>query len=437
MFQVFSSFFNRVMQRYTPDPFVLAVLITFIVFVSGVGLTDTQPLKMITHWGNGFWKLSVFTMQMAMILIGGYVVASAPAIDKFLTRVSRNVKTPVRAALVTTLVATIGCWINWGFGLVAGAIVARKIIKVLPTANFKLLVACAYSGFLVWHGGLSGSIPLLIATPGNFTEAIMGGIVPVNLTIFSPFNLALSACAGLTVLLTNYLMAKQDHDDPIYIKDDFNEIEPEPHKKVPAEYLEQSRIIAGLVALMGFSYIGLKIYYGTFSMNLNDTNFIFLFLGFALHGNPQNFANAVVEAAKKVGPILLQFPFYAGIMGMMTDSGLVHVISDFFVQISTLDTFYLYTFYSAGFLNLFIPSGGGQWAIQGPIMIEAARSIGADTIKTAMAIAWGDAWTNMMQPFWALPTLAIAGLHLRDMIGYCIMILFSTGIVMSIFFYCF
>ncbi len=438
MIQACSSFFNRIMQRYTPDPFVFTLLMTLAVFFSALGLTSHTSAQLVTYWGDGFWKLTVFTMQMVMVLISGYVVASAPIIDKFLTRLSRQITTPTQAALTTTLIATTGCWINWGFGLIAGAIVAQKIIKTLPAANFKLLVACAYSGFIVWHGGLSGSIPLLIATPGNFTEALMGGIVPVEQTIFSSFNLWLSSAVAFVTVLTNYLMARGVHSTPVYLKEEnYAQISSPAHTKVPAEHLETSHILAALVALMAFSYVGFKIYNKNFSMNLNNTNFLFLFLGFSFHGNARQFIKAVTHAAKKVGPILLQFPFYAGIMGLMTSSDLVHIISDYFVRLSNLDTFYLYTFYSAGLLNLFVPSGGGQWAIQGPIMIEAARVMGADTIKTAMAIAWGDAWTNMVQPFWALPTLAIAGLHLRDMIGYCIIIFFSTGIVISLFFYFF
>ena len=169
-----------------------------------------------------------------------------------------------------------------------------------------------------------------------------------------------------------------------------------------------------------------------FILDLNIVNTIFVILGIILHGTPQRFLAAVQDAIKTTGGIVFQFPFYAAIMGMMTDSGLASVISGWFVAISNETTFYLFTFYAAGLVNFFVPSGGGQWSVQAPIMLEAATSINADYAKTAMAIAWGDAWTNMIQPFWALPALAIAGLKARDIMGFCVLVLIFTGIIISI-----
>ena len=169
-------------------------------------------------------------------------------------------------------------------------------------------------------------------------------------------------------------------------------------------------------------------------MNLNTINIIFLFCGIILHKKPISFLTAVNEAAGKLGPILVQFPLYASIMGMISHSGLATLVSQCFVDVATKETYALWTFYSAGLLNLFIPSGGGQWAVQAPIVITAAKALGADIPKAAMAVAWGDAWTNMLQPFWALPLLAIAGLHLRDIMGYCILVLFVSGAFLSLIF---
>ncbi|MCK9905937.1 TIGR00366 family protein, partial [Frankia sp. Cpl3] len=161
-------------------------------------------------------------------------------------------------------------------------------------------------------------------------------------------------------------------------------------------------------------------------------NILFLFLGILLHGTPRRFLDAMGEAIKGSAGIVVQFPFYAGIIGMMTASGLAASISNWFISISTATTFPLFTFWSAGLVNIFVPSGGGQWAVQAPIMLPAAAELGVSNAKVAMAIAWGDAWTNLIQPFWALPALAIAGLGARDIMGYCLMMLFVTGAIISL-----
>jgi short-chain fatty acids transporter len=430
-----ASFFDRMMQRYTPDPFVLALLLTFLLFVLGLVFTESSPQDMVTHWGNGFWKLNSFTLQMVMILVTGYTVASTPLVTAILTSIARSLKTPGQAIIATTLLSTLGSWINWGFGLVIGALLCREIIKVLPKANFRLLVASAYSGFLVWHAGLSASIPLLIATPGNFSEHLMGRLVPVNETIFDPFNICAVLALAVTLSAVNWWMGKEKNAEihPVALDETHSSVHET--QLYPAEKIEHSFLLTLLASAFALAYIVFQITHGDFGFDLNSINFIFLFCGFLLHKNAKNFIASIGDASKRVGPILLQFPFYAAIMSMMTDSGLADVISKAFIQISSPDTFALFTFYSAGLVNLFVPSGGGQWAVQSPIIIPAAQSLGTDTVKAAMAIAWGDAWTNMLQPFWALPILAIAGLKLRDIMGYCVVILIASGIVLSLFFY--
>src|SRR5699024_1407771 len=191
----------------------------------------------------------------------------------------------------------------------------------------------------------------------------------------------------------------------------------------PSERMENSQIISILIGLMGLVYIVYHFMTNGFDLNINIVNFTMLFVGILLHRTPRRFLHSVGNAVKNVGGIVVQFPFYAGIMGMMVASGLSESMSLWFIQISNEFTFPLFTFISAGLVNFFVPSGGGQWAVQGPIMIPAGMEIGVDTAKTAMAVAWGDAWTNMIQPFWALPLLAIAGLKVRDIMGFCVIIL--------------
>ena len=426
-------FFDTIMRRYTPDPYLFAILLSFLVFLLGIFVNGQSIYDMVYYWGNGFWVLIPFTLQMVMILVSGYIVASSKPVSTFLTKITSLAKTPGKAVVLLTLVSTIACWLNWGFGLIVGAFLCRALIKSVPTLNYRVLVASAYSGFLVWHGGFSGSIPLLLATPGNFSEQLVGSVLPLSQTLWSPLNI--SAVVGLLILLpiTNYLMQRFSKTALVQV----HEEEPSKEKNkphTPAEHMENSILITLLTVALGVAYIIITIQRDAFSFDLNTVNFIFLFLGILLHGRPSSFLDASCEGTKKVAPILIQYPFYAGIMAMMQDSGLAASISNAFVAFASEVTFPLYTFFSAGIVNFFVPSGGGQWAVQSPIVIPAAKAIGANLNSSIMAVAWGDAWTNMAQPFWALPLLAIAGLRIRDIIGYTLGILIVSGVFLSFIF---
>ncbi|GAB3801906.1 short-chain fatty acid transporter [Virgibacillus kimchii] len=427
-----THFFDRFVQRYLPDAFLFAVILTFIVYLMGMFFTDSSPIQMISHWGEGFWDLLAFAMQMSLIVATGYILAHTPAVRKLLTKLSELANTPGQAILLVTFVAAVASFINYGFGLVVGALLAIYVARRVPSLDYRLLVASAYSGFLLWHGGLSASAPLLIATEGHFLEETIGTI-PVVETIFSSFNLFIVIFILVTLPLLNWYLMKSR--GPLSQTDSasWEKAEEEAHKaeqeeerepeKTFAARMENSKFISLLIGAMGLVYIVYHFVQHGFDLNLNIVIFIFLFAGIVLHQTPKRFLASVTEAVKNVGGIVIQFPFYAGIMGMMVESGLSQQMSQFFINISTEFTFPLFTFISAGIVNFFVPSGGGQWAVQGPIMIPASLEIGVDAAKTTMAVAWGDAWTNMIQPFWALPLLAIAGLKVRDIMGFCAIIL--------------
>ncbi|WP_203333548.1 short-chain fatty acid transporter [Planococcus beigongshangi] len=433
-----TNFFDRIVQRYLPDAFIFAIILTVVVYLMGVFMTDSSPVQMVEHWGTGFWDLLAFAMQMALIVVTGYILANTPLVKKGLEKISSLAKTPVQAIILVTFVGIIGSLINYGFGLVVGALMAIQIAKKVPTVDYRLLVASAYSGFLVWHGGLSGSIPLLVATEGHFLEGEMG-LIPVSETLFSSFNIFIVIFILLTMPFLNaYLMKLRQGQEMSYEidweKSSMNEeyVEEKKADLTPSEKLENSRIITLIIALLGLGYAGYYFYTNGFNLNINIVNLVMLFLGILLHGTPRRFLHSVNNAVKNVGGIIIQFPFYAGIMGMMVASGLSDMMSQWFINISTEFTFPLFTFLSAGIVNFFVPSGGGQWAVQGPMMIEAGMQLGVDNAKTVMAVAWGDAWTNMIQPFWALPLLAIAGLKVKDIMGFCVIILFYSFIPISI-----
>jgi short-chain fatty acids transporter len=353
-------------------------------------------------------------------------------------------KTPGQAIILVTTISAMACWVNWGFGLVVGAIFAREIAARVKGVDYRLLIASAYSGFLFWHAGLSGSIPLSIAGGANISTVTNGAVtapIPTSDTIFSAMNLTILAVMFVTIPLLNRLMHPAPQDTITIDAELLEETKAEEVKDradmSPAERLESSRVLSLLLGAMGFAYI---IYYfvtNGFALNLNIVNFTFLFSAVLLHGTPKSLLSSISQGARNCSGILLQFPFYAGIMGMMTatgDSGasLAGVISQGFVSISNETTFPLFTFLSAGIVNFFVPSGGGQWAVQAPIMMPAGAALGVDAAKTAMAIAWGDAWTNMIQPFWALPALAIACLGAKDVMGFCLMALIGSGVIITL-----
>ena len=427
-----TKFTNALMEKYLPDPYIFVVILTLLVVIMGVALTDSSPLDMAIYWGDGFWKLLAFTMQMVVVLAAGHVLAHSPLFQKLLAGLASKIKTPGSAIVIVTFVSLVACWINWGFGLVIGALFAKQIAKTVRGVDYRLLIASAYSGFVIWHGCLAGSIPLSLATKDHPFEKITG-IIPTSDTIFTSYNMFIVLVILFTLPIFNRFMMPKP-EDVVEVRPEL--IQEETHVFPPADgsfasRSERSYVITAIVAVIGLTYLGWHFATKGFALDLNVVNTIFVVLGIVLHGTPQRFLAAVEDAIKTTSGIVFQFPFYAGIMGMMTASGLVSVMSAWFVSVSNEHTFYLFAFWSAGLVNFFVPSGGGQWAVQGPILLEAATTLNADYAKTAMAIAWGDAWTNMIQPFWALPALAIAGLKAKDIMGFCVLVLLYTGIIIS------
>ena len=427
---------DKVLRRYTPDPFVIAILLTVLTFFLAVVLTDSSPSAAIQSWGGGFWDLAAFTLKMAMILLGGYVVARSPPVNRFLLKLIEFVNTPTQAVLFCTFAAILASWINWGFGLVVGGVVAMEVSKRVPAAPFRVLVASSYSGFLVWHAGLSGSIPLALNTESDtITQNVVGQMIPLANTMFGTVNLIALGSMIVLLPLVNCLILKfvgeGDLLDSCYVKP----VRPvEEEVEDPCTWLESSFLLAGALGGMGLFYLATIIIGSKFSLNLDSVMFIFFMAGLLLHGSPRAFVKSVEEAVPKIAPILIQYPLYAGIMALLVQTGLARQMSEFFVSVANAETLPLMTFYSAGLVNLFVPSGGGQWAVQAPVILPAVEQLGADLNKTIMAVAWGDAWTNMLQPFWAVPLLSIAGMKIKDIIGLLLIVLFASGIVLSLVF---
>ena len=436
MFKKFTNGCVRVVNRWLPDPFLFAIILTIVVFIFAMIGTGQGPMAMVTAWGNdsGFWGLLSFSMQMVLVLVLGSAMASATVCKKALGAIANTAKDKKQAILITTAVSTVCCWLNWGFGLIAGALLAKEIAKRVRDVDYPLLIASAYSGFVIWHAGLSGSIPLALA--GGYTVMDVEYVAGTGDTIFHPMNIIMCALILVIMPFVNYAMHPDaEHAilvDPAKLADD------DANKTYtidsPAEKIEHSKVLWVIVLLLMVAYIIYYLFVKKGSIGLNIVNMIFMFLGILFHGDLRKYVDAITDAAGGAAGIILQFPFYAGIMGMMVAKNgdgvcLAGIISDFFVSISNEVTFPVWTFLSAGIVNFFVPSGGGQWAVQGPIVMPAADMIGVEPGRAAMAIAWGDQWTNMIQPFWALPALGVAGLSARNVMGYCVVVLLFTGVI--------
>lgn len=419
------SFFTRLCEAYLPDAFVFCLVLTLVVFGMASLLTPHSPLTLVEFWGKDFWSLHAFAMQMVFVLLSGHMLATTPLVHKILLKVSGLVRTETQGLVILSLFSILASWINWGFGLIVSGILAIELARKLGKVNFGLFIATAYSGFLVWHGGLSGSIPLKIAGNDEILSKVYPDLsIPLSQTVFSHWNFLI---VGLLALVLPLLVLWMRTDEKSSVSVQMHHEEIVSSNTSLRDRLENSRFF-NIVFFLFFLVVVIRL---ESTLDINRVNMIFLFLAFLLHGTPRRFLTSLQKSVGYASGIIIQFPFYAGIMGLMQYSGLADEISKLFVTISTKNTLPLWTFLSGGLVNFFVPSGGGQWVVQGPIVLKAAQDLGSDPAKVSMALAWGDAWTNMIQPFWALPLLGMAGLQLKDIMGYCLIILLVSGLIIS------
>lgn len=421
-------FFTRICESYLPDAFIFCLLLTLIVFILAAFFTSYSPLALIDFWGKEFWALNSFAMQMVFVLITGHMLAETPLVRKIISVVSHLPKSEAQGLILVSVFSTFACWINWGFGLIVSGLLAVSVARNLKRVNFGLMVATAYAGFLVWHGGMSGSIPLKIAGGDEVLRKIYPDLsIPLTSTIFSWWNLLIAFLLLISVPLIALLLRTDDkvevppEEEVALVTDNGNTFIDRVEKNPALHYI-----------LFGFFLIVLvRGFMRNENFDINRVNFVFLFLSLLLHRTPRKFLKALQNSVGFASGIIIQFPFYAGLTGIMQHSGFADQISQVFVNISTPQTFPFLAFLSGGVVNFFVPSGGGQWVVQGPIMMKTAQTLGAAPEKIAMALAWGDGCTNMVQPFWALPLLALAKMQLKEMMGYSIIFMMWAALVIG------
>jgi short-chain fatty acids transporter len=426
---------NSLVERYIPSALVFAIVLTFIVAILALILTDSGPVDVVKGWGEGLSGLLEFMTQMALILLLGHTLANTGPVRRGLASLGGLPRTALQGYLFVFVVAAIASLITWGLGLVVGVLLAVEVARQGRerglNLHFPMLVAAGYSGYVIWHMGYSGSGTLTAATEGSFIAEQLGRTIPISETTFAWWNIVAAVVTVVVVGGALALVAPRGSDRIVELKADArfdDNVSVEEEVVTPADRVDASRVLTLLVGLALVAYLVIHYTEGG-TATLDIVNWTFLALIFLLVRNPFELVGLVKNAASNVGEILLQFPLYAGIMGIMATSGLITVFSDFMVEAAGPSTFGVLAFLSAGVVNLFVPSGGGQFAVQGPVMLDAGARLGVDPAVTIMAIAYGDQWTNMIQPFWALPVLAISGLKIRDILGYTTVTLVASGLV--------
>ncbi len=482
MLQAAGAFCARLSKQYIPNPFIFAIILSVVVFALGIGLTNSGPFDMVEHWYDGFWNLLAFSMQMTVILLFGYVLASSPPARRIISLAARLPNSPGQAIILVTVLAVVFGFISWGLGLIVGAISAREVCLQAKSrgiyVHYPLAAAAGFSGLIIFNCGFSASAPLLVNTDGHFLADTIG-LIPISETILSPYNLIVITTFLILIPLV-YAAMHPNRTETEEVPDEENvgqaragtsgapqaanvsqresAVEEVPLPSEPAAggaatatwdakpvaadddddansfavRLENAAPLTWIVAAAGLSYISYHFATNGFDLNLNIVNFILLILGMIAYKTPAAYVQGIDDGIRVCGQVVLQFPFYAGIMGMMAGSGLVPIFAEWLIAVSNEYTFPLMAMISAGVVNIFVPSAGGQWAVQGPILVEAAEAIGVDIGATIMAFSYGDQLTNGIQPMWMLPLLGVTSLKARQILGYTAVMMLVAFVIFGV-----
>ena len=432
-------------ERWVPDAFIFAIVATLVIVVAGLTATASTLGQVIDSWGHGFWDLIPFTLQMALIIITGHVLATSPAMGRLIRRVAGWPSSPRAAVALVTLFALASSWLNWGFSLAFSAVLAREVARRVKGVDYRALASASFLGLgSIWAQGLSGSAALQMATPGAIQPQIRdivahgglipGGLIPFRHTIFLWQSFVSVAIEIIVVTAVMWLAtppagrSRTAQDLGIDLGEREIEPPPPPQIRTPGAWFEHSPILMMLVVALGVAYLVryfLSAGEPLNAININILNLAFLLTGFLLHRTPAGLMHAVKAATPAVWSVILQFPFYAGIAGIITGTHLNDRLADAFVKMSTPASFpALVALYSA-ILGVFVPSGGSKWVILAPYVIEAAHSLKVHLGWVVSTYDLGEAIANLVQPFWMLPTLGILRLNARDVMGYTLVVFFA------------
>jgi short-chain fatty acids transporter len=431
--------FVYLFERVMPDPFVFAVILTFVGALLALEFAPNATVPSVAlAWYGGIFAIFAFAFQMVIMLISGYALAIAPPVQKSLAKIATLVSTPSSAISLTIVVSMIASWINWGLGLVTAALLAREMAKRIRI-DFGWLVAAAYTGFVISTEGLSGSIALSQATHGsalNIVEKVTGHLIPLSQTVFTRFNLI--PCFVLLIVMPIIFRALQPTEqntivaDPERLRHEDQQVPAKESGDTLSARLDNAWILNILLVAFGIFALITEWRRTGFALDLNSVIIILVLSGLLLHLRPAAYIVAVKHAARISGSLVLQYPLYGGLMGIITTTGLAGVLSKVFIRYSTAHTLPFFTYLTSMIITLFVPSGGGHWAVQGPFAVPAAQTLHASLAGTTMAVAMGESVANMLQPFWALPILAIAGIKMRRMMGFMVVTFAISAVVFGL-----
>ena len=433
---------SRFTQRWIPDSWVVCMMLTVLAILlaivgAGAGLNET-----VLAWGGGMWSLLELAMQFTIAMIAAHACVSSRPAYRFLDWLASrpDITKPVQAVVLLGAYSMVIAYFNWAASVIASALFVPFVARRNPKADIRLMIAAAYLGIgTVWHGGLSGSAPLILATPGNpitspppGTEPLLDRILPVTETLFNSFNLIyLTVIAAVALVMVAILHPRQNART--LTEDELNAIMPsledEATPTTPAGQLESYRGWIFLAAVLIGYPLGHSIMTRGFgaSWTINAYNAVFLIGAMLLQGTPANLVKAFSNGARTASGVILQFPFYAGIFGVINGTGLGDWLGSLFVQVATTDTFPVIVYLYSGMVNVFVPSGGSKWLIEAPYLLPAARELGVSATTTVLAYAYGDSTSNLIQPFWAIPILTVTRMKFGDVLGY-------TGIIALVLF---
>lgn len=479
--------FAQIAGRYLPDPLVLACLLTLVVAVVAYLFPQSRDIQDLSWtnragalsrmWLGAVWnpRFLTFALQMCLVLLTGFGLARAPLALRALRSLAALPRSNRGAVMLIAAVSCAGCWINWGFGLILAGVLAGELRRSLALrgvrCQYALIVAAAYCGMMIWHGGFSGSATLKVASEGVTLEVADAGemhaeTVPpiaISRTILHPTNLVLTVVLIISVPLILARMGKRhvevdDHEADSAVSHAAAHVRTPRDARTPADWLNESRALSIAIALLLIAGVYAAAVHGEHgnaspftavlrTLNLDTVNSLFLAAGLLLHPNLRSYIAAVTEGGHAIVGIVMQFPLYAGIQGLMFGAGLAVAVSEGFVGLSRVlsqsaglpvgGTFPVATFASASIVNFFVPSGGGQWIVQGPIMCSAGHALGLPIEQTVMAIAYGDQLTNMVQPFWAIPLMGMTRVDARQFMGYCALLMLLAAPVFAVALICY
>lgn len=433
------------LQRWIPEAFVFAIILTLIVAVMAFFYTDSGANEVLDHWYQGFWILLEFGMQMVLVLATGFAIALSPAVSRLIDGLAKLARTPAAVYVLVIFIGGLFTLVSWGW-MVLTAVLARELANRVKGIDYAFLVACVYLSSQPWVAGLSSSIPLLLNTEGNFLieTGVLEGTIPVSSTLGSPLNLIYIGFTLVTLPLLVWMMRPHasgirsladmsDDDDRTAIGIRAEAMRHTLDGRALSDRLNNSRWLQLIIALAALWYVAGHFVRNGFDINLNIMIFAFLGLGLIVHETPMRYVLAMKRACSNVSGIIFQYPFYAGIMGIMMFSGLGSLISAWMAENASIQTLPFVALLSGALVNFAIPSAGGEWAVIGPTLTEAAQNLTshlppgereAFISRIAMAVAYGETSTNLLQPFYLLIILPVMGagvlLQARDVMGYLV-----------------